>query len=113
MNSNRFKLVPLLEMDEARLVALYLDKLAGLTKKQRAVFDLLSNGMLVKDIAKHLGVAVITVSVAKAAIMKKLGATTLQELTAIKKCSSCHYLKPHLWWKKLFILNGLGIPNWG
>jgi DNA-binding NarL/FixJ family response regulator len=52
--------------------------------------------MLVKDIAKHLGVAVITVSVAKAAIMKKLGATTLQELTAIKKCSACQYLKPHL-----------------
>ena len=96
MDSDRFKLVPLLEMDEARLVALYVDKLSGLTKKQRAVFDLLSNGLLVKDIAKHLGVAVITVSVAKAAIMKKLGATTLQELTAIKKCSACQYLKPHL-----------------
>jgi FixJ family two-component response regulator len=52
--------------------------------------------MFVKGFAKHLGVAVITVSVAKAAIMKKLGATSLQELTAIKKCSSCHYIKPHL-----------------
>lgn len=96
MSSDVFMLVPLLEMDEAKLVALYVEKLAGLTKKQRAVFDLLSNGMLVKDIAKHLGVAVITVSVAKAAIMKKLGATTLQELTAIKKCSACQYLKTHL-----------------
>jgi DNA-binding NarL/FixJ family response regulator len=96
MDMDRFKLVPLLEMDEARLVALYVDKLAGLTKKQRAVFDLLSNGMLVKDIAKHLGVAVITVSVAKATIMKKLNANSLQELTAIKRCSSCNYIKPHL-----------------
>jgi len=77
MSSDVFMLVPLLDMDEAKLVSLYVDKLAGLTKKQRAVFDLLSNGMLVKDIAKHLGVAIITVSVAKAAIMKKLGATTL------------------------------------
>jgi hypothetical protein len=29
--------------------------------------------------------------------MKKLGATTLQELTAIKKCSACQYIKSHLW----------------
>ena len=96
MGSDRFKLVPLLEMDEARLVALYVDKLAGLTKKQRVVFDLLSNGMLVKDIAKNLGVADITVSVAKANIMKKLSATSLQELTAIKRCCACKYIKPHL-----------------
>lgn len=96
MDNDRIMLVPLLEMDEAKLVALYVDKLAGLTKRQRAVFDLLNNGMLVKDIAKHLGVAEITVSVAKARIMKKLGATSLQELTAIKRCCACKYIKPHL-----------------
>jgi hypothetical protein len=35
--------------------------------------------------------------------MKKLNANSLQELTAIKRCSSCNYIKPHLWLPILFI----------
>ena len=52
--------------------------------------------MLVKDIAKHLGLAEITVKVVKARVMVILGASTLQELAVIGKCSQCAYIKPHL-----------------
>jgi DNA-binding NarL/FixJ family response regulator len=51
---------------------------------------------LVKDIAKHLGLAEITVKVVKARVMVILGATTLQELAVIGKCNQCAYIKPHL-----------------
>lgn len=95
-NSPTVGVVPLLEMDAAKLVHIYSTKLSQLTKKQRLVFDLLSHGMLVKDIAKHLGLAEITVKVVKARVMVILGATTLQDLAVIGKCSQCAYIKPHL-----------------
>lgn len=83
----------LLEMDEIQLVHIYAQKLTLLTKKQRVIFDLLSGGMMVKDIAQHLGRAEITVMVVKARIMVLLGVTTLQELAVINKCTSCNYVK--------------------
>jgi DNA-binding NarL/FixJ family response regulator len=95
-NSKPPAIAPLLEMDQAKLVHIYSAKLSQLTKKQRLVFDLLSHGMLVKDIAKHLGLAEITVKVVKARVMVILGATTLQELAVIGKCNQCTYIKPHL-----------------
>ncbi|MBZ4200538.1 MAG: helix-turn-helix transcriptional regulator [Methylotenera sp.] len=95
-DSNTFNVIPLLEMDQVKLVHIYSAKLSQLTKKQRVVFDLLSNGMLVKDIAKHLGLAEITVKVVKARVMVILGVTTLQELAVVGKCSACQYIKSHL-----------------
>ncbi len=96
VDNSTLNAVPLLEMDQAKLVHIYGSKLSKLTKKQRVVFDLLSHGMLVKDIAKHLGLAEITVKVVKARVMVLLGATTLQEIAVIGKCSACQYIKPHL-----------------
>ena len=87
---------PLSEMDAASLVRLYGTKLTLLTKKQRVIFDLLSSGMMVKDIAKHLELAEITVKVVKARVMVKMGVTNLQEMAVISKCTSCTYLKQHL-----------------
>ncbi len=96
MNNNTFEIVPLLEMDQTKLVRIYSGKLSGLTKKQRVIFDLLSHGMLVKDIAKHLDLAEITVKVVKARIMVLLGISTLQELAVIGKCNACQYVKPFI-----------------
>ena len=88
--------VLLSEMDAAQLVRIYHTKLILLTKKQRVIFDLLSNGMMVKDIAKHLQLAEITVKVVKARVMVILGVKNLQEMAVISKCTSCTYLKKNL-----------------
>jgi len=80
---------PLLEMDALQLVSIYATKLTLLKKKQRVIFDLLSNGMMIKDIALFLGIAEITVKVTKAKIMVLLGVTTLQEMAVIGRCTSC------------------------
>jgi DNA-binding NarL/FixJ family response regulator len=91
-----FEGIPLLEMDQVQLVQIYAQKLTLLTKKQRVIFDLLSSGMMVKDIAKHLELAEITVKVVKARVMVILGVTTLQEMAVISKCTSCTHLKQDL-----------------
>ena len=91
-----FKETLLLEMDQVKLVQIYAQKLTLLTKKQRVIFDLLSSGMLVKDIAKHLELAEITVKVVKARVMVIIGVTNLQQMAVISKCTSCTYLKQHL-----------------
>lgn len=90
------KTIPLSEMDSALLVHLYAAKLSLLTKKQRVIFDLLSNGMMVKDIAQHLGLAEITVKVTKAKVMLLLGVTSLQDVAVIGRCTSCSYVTQHL-----------------
>jgi len=87
------KKIPLLEMDALKLVGIYATKLTLLTKKQRVIFDLLSSGMMIKEIAQHLGLAEITVKVVKARILVLLGVTTLQELAVISKCTSCNYVR--------------------
>ena len=85
---NLFKEEPLLEMDALQLISIYATKLTLLKKKQRVIFDLLSNGMMIKDIALFLGVAEITVKVTKAKIMLLLGLPTLQEMAVIGRCPS-------------------------
>jgi DNA-binding NarL/FixJ family response regulator len=87
------KEISLLEIDKAKLVQIYAKKLTSLTKKQRVIFDLLSGGMKIKEIAQDLGIAEITVKVVKARIMLLLGVTTLQEMAVIAQCSSCNYVK--------------------
>jgi DNA-binding NarL/FixJ family response regulator len=84
---------PLLEMDEVKLVHTFSNKLTLLTKKQRVIFDLLSSGMMIKDIAKYLGLADITVKVVKARIMVLLEIKTLQDFAIIGKCNACKYIK--------------------
>jgi DNA-binding NarL/FixJ family response regulator len=84
----------LLAMDALQLVGIYANKLTLLTKKQRVIFDLLSNGMMIKDIAPLLGIAEITVKVTKAKVMRLLGVTTLQDIAVIGRCTSCNYLTP-------------------
>jgi len=88
------KETPLSEMDSASLVHIYATKLSLLSTKQRIIFDLLSNGMMVKDIAQHLELAEITVKVTKSRIMVLLGVTTLQEMAVISRCTSCSYVTP-------------------
>jgi DNA-binding NarL/FixJ family response regulator len=91
---NYVKETPLSEMDAISLVHIYATKLSLLRKKQRLIFDLLSNGMMVKDIAQHLELAEITVKVAKSRVMVLLGVTTLQEMAVIGRCTSCSYVTP-------------------
>ena len=86
------KQCPLLKMEATMLVQIYSQKLTLLTKKQRVIFDLLSNGMLIKDIAKNLEFAEITIKVAKSRIMLILGVASLQEMAVISKCTSCKHL---------------------
>ena len=88
--------ISLSEIDAVSLVRNYGTKLTLLTKKQRVVFDLLSSGMMVKDIARHLELAEITVKVVKARVMVLLDVTNLQEMAVISKCNSCTYLKTYL-----------------
>ena len=95
-NINLVKEIPLLEMDQVQLVHIYATKLSLLSRKQRVIFDLLSSGMMVTDIAKHLELAEITVKVVKARDIVLLGVTTLQEIAVIDKCTSCNYVKQHL-----------------
>ena len=85
---------PLLEMDALQLVSIYATKLTVLKKKQRVIFDLLSNGMMIKDIALVLGIAEITVKVTKAKVMRLLGVNTLQDIAVIGRCTSCNYVTP-------------------
>ena len=89
---NFLKETPLEGMDSAILVRIYATKLTLLTKRQRVIFDLLSNGMMVKDIAQHLELAEITVKVVKARVLLLLGVTTLQEMAVIGRCTSCNYV---------------------
>jgi len=88
-----FQESPLSAMDASILVNTYGKKLTLLTKKQRVVFDLLSSGMMIKDIATHLQLADITVKVIKARIMVLLTANTLQDLAIIGKCIQCKFIK--------------------
>ena len=82
----------LLALDAEQLRQLYVVKLMTLTQKQRVIFDFLSSGMTIKDIAQQLGRAEITIKVNKAKIMLALNIISLQELTAIGKCSACRYI---------------------
>ena len=91
---NYVKEIPLSEMDSASLVHIYSTKLSLLSKKQRVIFDLLSNGMMVKDIAQHLEIAEITIKITKSRVMVLLGVTTLQEMAVIGRCTSCSYVTP-------------------
>ena len=92
-----FKETLLLEMDQVKLVQIYAQKLTLLTKKQRVIFDLLSSGMLVKDIAKHLELAEITVKVVKARVMVIIGVTNLQQMAVISKCAVYPTPSRNLW----------------
>lgn len=84
---------PLLSEDKVKFVLFYSQKLTLLTKRQRVIFDLLSHGVMLKDIAKHICIAEITAKVEKAKMLKLLGISSLQELAVISKCTSCNYIK--------------------
>lgn len=86
---NYVKEIPLSEMDSASLVHIYSTKLSLLSKKQRIIFDLLSNGMMVKDIAQHLEIAEITVKITKSRVMVLLGVWTSPNIVDIFQCPIC------------------------
>ncbi|MCX7187373.1 MAG: helix-turn-helix transcriptional regulator [Methylophilales bacterium] len=94
LSITHYKEEQLLSMDALQLVGIYATKLMLLTKKQRVIFDLLSNGMMIKDIALVLGIAEITVKVTKAKVMRLLGVNTLQDIAVIGRCTSCNYVTP-------------------
>ena len=59
-------------------------RLAGLTKREREVMDLVVAGFANKDISGRLGINQRTVETHRAAIMKKLGASSLSELVRLE-----------------------------
>ena len=58
-------------------------RVAGLTPRERQVFDLLVEGLPTKAIAKALGASPRTVEVHRARVMEKLGARSLPELVRL------------------------------
>jgi len=58
-------------------------RIAGLTPREREVFDLLVEGLPTKAIAKALGASPRTVEVHRARVMEKLGARSLPELVRL------------------------------
>ena len=59
-------------------------RLAGLTKREREVMDLVVAGFANKDISGRLAINQRTVETHRAAIMKKLGASSLSELVRLE-----------------------------
>lgn len=58
-------------------------RIAGLTPREREVFDLLVEGLPTKAIAKALGASPRTIEVHRARVMEKLGARSLPELVRL------------------------------
>ena len=58
-------------------------RLAGLTKREREVMDLVVGGFANKDISSRLAINRRTVETHRAAIMKKMGASSLSELVRL------------------------------
>lgn len=83
----------LMQQDKVELVGFYAKRLTLLTKRQRVIFDLLSHGVMLKEIAAQIGIAEITAKVEKAKMLKLLGISSLQELAVIAQCTSCNYIK--------------------
>jgi two-component system CheB/CheR fusion protein len=59
-------------------------RLAGLTKREREVMDLVVGGFTNKDIAARLAINQRTVETHRAAIMKKMGTSSLSELVRLE-----------------------------
>ena len=62
-------------------------RIAGLTPREREVFDLLVEGLPTKAIAKALGASPRTIEVHRARVMEKLGARSLPELVRLALAS--------------------------
>ncbi len=58
-------------------------RVASLTRRQREIMDRVLNGQLSKNIAHDLGISQRTVENHRAAIMRKIGAASLPELTRL------------------------------
>jgi FixJ family two-component response regulator len=65
----------------AKAVAL---RIAGLTKREREVMDLVVAGLANKDISARLGINQRTVETHRATVMKKMGASSLSELVRLE-----------------------------
>jgi two-component system CheB/CheR fusion protein len=59
-------------------------RIAGLTKREREVMDLVVAGVANKDISARLGINQRTVETHRAAVMKKMGASSLSELVRLE-----------------------------
>jgi two-component system CheB/CheR fusion protein len=59
-------------------------RIAGLTKREREVMDLVVAGLANKDISARLGINQRTVETHRAAVMKKMGASSLSELVRLE-----------------------------
>jgi len=66
-----------LDRDQAR------QRIAGLSEREREVFELVAEGMANKRVASELGISERTVEVHRSQVMKKLGAKTLAQLVRI------------------------------
>ena len=59
------------------------DRVAGLTRRQREVLKLLSEGLVTKEIARELNVSPRTVDIHRGALMMKLGAANSADAVRI------------------------------
>jgi FixJ family two-component response regulator len=76
------------------LVTRAVERAATLTDREREVVELVVSGMLNKEVANHLGLAVVTVKVHRARAMRKLQAGNAAELARIAAAAG---LVPHTW----------------
>jgi two-component system CheB/CheR fusion protein len=59
-------------------------RIAGLTKREREVMDLVVAGLANKDVSARLGINQRTVETHRAAVMKKMGASSLSDLVRLE-----------------------------
>jgi FixJ family two-component response regulator len=69
--------------DLSRAIAVAKARVASLDKREREVVRLVLNGLLNKEIADHLELALVTVKVYRARAMKKLGAGNAHEMVRV------------------------------
>jgi FixJ family two-component response regulator len=77
-------------LEENRSAAEVKSRAARLTQRERTIVSLVLAGLLNKQIAEHLGIALVTVKVHRGRAMRKLGARNAADLARLASLAGIH-----------------------